>query len=78
VAALVRDLRVNPPGADVAPAAARGLVLVGGGATQPGLAARLASATRLAVRTATRPRTAAVHGAGLAALAALRRAAATC
>jgi rod shape-determining protein MreB len=48
------------------------LLLFGGGAAQPGLAARTARALGRTVWSATRPQIAAVHGAGLVALAALR------
>jgi rod shape-determining protein MreB and related proteins len=54
-----------------------GILLVGGGAAQPALAARIAARLGVAVRVAAQPRISAVHGAGLAALAALRRRATT-
>jgi rod shape-determining protein MreB len=60
-----------------ATALGRGIVLVGGGVTQPELAARIAGTLGLAVRPSSTPLVAAVRGAGLAALAALRRTAAT-
>jgi hypothetical protein len=50
----------------------RGLVLVGDGATRPQLTARLTEALPVSVRSAARSRTAALHGAGMAALAARR------
>jgi rod shape-determining protein MreB len=75
---LTHELRRDPHGGERVTTALRsGLVLVGGGAAQPGLAARTAGALNTAVRSAAHPRVAAVRGAGLAALAALRRAAAT-
>jgi rod shape-determining protein MreB and related proteins len=58
-----------------ATAVGNGLLIVGGGATQPQLAARTAAALDLPVRPAPEPRLAAVRGAGRAALSALRRAA---
>ncbi|MEQ4305287.1 rod shape-determining protein [Plantactinospora sp. B6F1] len=71
---LVQDLRRDGRARDVDRAAAhRGLVLVGGGANTPELAARATAVLRLPVRSARRPRVAAVHGAGLSALAAIRR-----
>jgi rod shape-determining protein MreB len=75
---LVGELRRDPDRREQTTTALRdGLLLVGGGAAQPQLAARAAGALNAAVRSATRPRLAAVRGAGLAALAALRRTAAT-
>ncbi|WP_238005532.1 rod shape-determining protein [Dactylosporangium sp. AC04546] len=59
----------------VAAAVHGGLLLVGGGATRPQLAARVAGAAGIAVRRPVAPHLAAVRGAGLAALAALRRSA---
>jgi rod shape-determining protein MreB len=74
---LVRDLRRDPRSRRAAATAiGGGLVMVGGGAAQPQLAARTAAALELPVRPARDPRLAAVRGAGLAALSALRRAAA--
>ncbi|AVT37806.1 rod shape-determining protein [Plantactinospora sp. BB1] len=71
---LVQDLRRDTHARDVDRAAVhRGLVLVGGGAIAPELVARTTAALRLPVRSARRPRIAAVHGAGLSALAAIRR-----
>jgi len=75
---LVGDMRRDPHCRDLTGIVARrGLLLVGGAATRPELAARTAGALGMAVRPAARPRAAAVRGAGLAALAALRRAAMT-
>jgi len=53
-------------------ALARGMVVVGGGAAQPDLIAALARALRIAVRAAAAPHTAALTGAGLAAMSAVR------
>jgi rod shape-determining protein MreB len=78
LAELVQDLRRERQPHDVYSAAAhRGLTLVGGGASAPELVARTAGALRLPVRSARHPRIAAVHGAGLSALAAIRRTART-
>jgi rod shape-determining protein MreB len=75
---LVGDLRCDPRCRDLARAVTRrGLLLVGGAAARPELAAGTAGALGMAVRPAARPRAAALRGAGLAALAALRRAAMT-
>ncbi|MEV4138824.1 rod shape-determining protein [Dactylosporangium sp. NPDC049742] len=57
----------------VAAAVRGGLLLVGGGAARPRLAARIAGAAGTPVRRPAAPHLAAVRGAGLAALAALRR-----
>jgi rod shape-determining protein MreB len=71
---LVRDLRRDRRSRrPAATAIGRGLLLVGGGATQPQLAARTAAALELPVRSAPEPHLAAVRGAGRAALSALRR-----
>jgi rod shape-determining protein MreB len=78
IAELVRGLRRDPRCRNVAaPAFADGMLLVGGGAAQPSLVARTAATLGMATRAATKPRLAAVHGAGLAALAALRHTATT-
>ena len=75
---LVGDLRGDPGRRALASTAVQGgLLLTGGGASLPGLAAALAGALGTAARSAARPRVAAVHGAGLAALSVLRRTAAT-
>lgn len=76
VASFVAGLQRDPRCRDVPLTAGGGLLLVGG-AAQPTLAARIAAETGMAVRLAPVPHLAAVQGAGLAALAALRRAAAT-
>jgi rod shape-determining protein MreB len=74
---LVGELRRDPGSRALASTAVSGgLLLVGGGASRPGLAAALAGALQTAVRSAARPRVTAVHGAGLAALSVLRRTAA--
>jgi rod shape-determining protein MreB and related proteins len=75
---LVADLRRDRRCLDLMDTVARrGLLLVGGAAARPELAARAAGALGMPVRPAARPRVAAVRGAGLAALATLRRAAMT-
>jgi rod shape-determining protein MreB len=73
VARHVTDLGDDP----VAPGAARaltnrGLLLVGDGAVHPELSARLSTALRVRTHSAASPRTAALNGAGLAAMAARR------
>jgi rod shape-determining protein MreB len=78
VADLLTELRRDPEcRAAAATALGRGVVLVGGGATRPSLAARISATLGLAVRPSALPRVTAVRGAGLAALAALRRSALT-
>ena len=59
-----------------AAALARGVVVVGDGATTPELTIRLAANLRAPVRPAASPRLAALSGAGLAAMAACRHPAA--
>jgi rod shape-determining protein MreB len=74
VADLLTELRRDPDCRQpAATALGRGVVLVGGGATQPHLAARISATLGLAARPSAMPRVAAVRGAGLAAMAALRR-----
>lgn len=73
-AELRRDRHCRRPAAT---ALGRGLLLVGGGANRPQLVARTAAALGLPVRPSATPLLAAVRGAGLAALAALRRTAMT-
>ncbi|MEU5943155.1 rod shape-determining protein [Micromonospora sp. NPDC047548] len=69
----VNDLRADPAAPGLASAAAaRGLILVGDGALHPGLSVRLSAALRLRVHCAAAPRTAALNGAALAAMTALR------
>ncbi|GIE28551.1 hypothetical protein Ait01nite_015960 [Actinoplanes italicus] len=72
VARHVADLRATGPADDMDQAVARGLLLAGDGALHPALPAALAAALRLRVHQAAAPRTAALHGAGLAAMSALR------
>jgi len=74
VTELIGQVRLQPGRRQAIAAAVRGgLLLVGGGATRPRLAARIAGAAGLPVRRPAAPHLAAVRGAGLAALAALRR-----
>jgi rod shape-determining protein MreB len=54
----------------------RGLAVVGDGAMRPELTLQIATKLRIAVPAAASPRTAALNGAGLAAMAATRRRAA--
>jgi rod shape-determining protein MreB len=69
----VADLRREPQMRRLAAAAlARGVVVVGDGATMPALTTRLAANLRVTVRTPAAPRSAALSGAGLAAMAACR------
>ncbi|GAA2358521.1 rod shape-determining protein [Dactylosporangium salmoneum] len=71
---LIGRVRRHPRhGQAIAAAVRGGLLLVGGGATRPRLAARIAGAAGVPVRHPAAPHLAAVRGAGLAALAALRR-----
>ncbi|MGN9777681.1 cell shape-determining protein MreB [Micromonospora sp. H33] len=73
VARLVRELRRDPAVRPLVSAAlARGVVVVGDGATRPDLTARLVAALGAAVHSAASPRTAALTGASLAATAASR------
>jgi rod shape-determining protein MreB and related proteins len=76
VAGHVQELRRGPAASDLAVARTRGLLLVGDGASHPDLAVSLSRALRLQVHRAAAPRTAAINGAGLAAMAALRHPAA--
>jgi len=76
VTRLVTDIGRNPHMRRLTAAAlARGVVLVGDGATTPELSIRLAAHLRAAVRPASAPRLAALRGAGLAATTARRHAA---
>jgi rod shape-determining protein MreB and related proteins len=68
VARHIDDLRATTATPDLAPALTRGLLLVGDGAAHPGLSAALSAALRLPVHRAASPRTAALNGAGLAAM----------
>ncbi|MGI5242174.1 cell shape-determining protein MreB [Dactylosporangium sp. CA-139066] len=71
---LIDQVRRQPRQRQAVAAALRGgLLLVGGGAARPRLAARIAGAAGAPVRRPAAPHLVAVRGAGLAALAALRR-----
>lgn len=73
VARLVRELRRDPTAQPlVAAGLARGMVVIGDGATRPDLTARLVAALGAYVHRAASPRTAALTGASLAAMAASR------
>jgi rod shape-determining protein MreB len=72
VAGHLDSLRATCPAADLHEATARGLLLVGDGATHPELPSALATTLDLRVHRADAPRTAALTGAGLAAASALR------
>ena len=71
----IDDLRAGAEASDLPPAMARGLLLVGDGATHPELAAALSSTLLVRVHRAAGPRTAALNGAGLAARSLLRHSA---
>ncbi|MGA5300165.1 rod shape-determining protein [Nucisporomicrobium flavum] len=64
----VHDLRTGADASHVLTAVARGLLLVGDGALHPGLASAVSGALRVRVHRAAAPRTAALNGAGLAAM----------
>jgi rod shape-determining protein MreB len=67
---MVNELREDPAARAVVPAAvARGLMVVGDGAMLPSLMAPIAANLRIRVRSAAAPWTAALNGAGLAAMA---------
>jgi rod shape-determining protein MreB len=68
----VDDLRTGAAASDLPPALARGMLLVGDGAAHPELAAALSSDLRVRVHRAASPRSAALNGAGLAAMSLLR------
>ncbi|MEU4424492.1 rod shape-determining protein [Actinoplanes sp. NPDC024001] len=72
VAQHLDDLRAACPASDMQQATARGLLLVGDGATHPDLSSALAGTLKLRVHRAAAPRTAALDGAGIAATSALR------
>jgi rod shape-determining protein MreB len=73
VARLVADIGGNPRMRRLTAAAlARGVMVVGDGATRPELTTRLAANLRMPVRPACSPRLVALSGAGLAAAAACR------
>ncbi|BCJ49768.1 hypothetical protein Asp14428_12430 [Actinoplanes sp. NBRC 14428] len=71
------DLRAGGDRAELRRAMARGVLLVGDGALHPGLATAVSSELRLRVHRAAGPRTAALNGAGLAAMSLLRHPAGT-
>ena len=78
IARLVRELRREPVVRPLVSAAlSRGLVVVGEGATRPDLTARLVAVLGASVHRAASPRTAALTGASLAAVAASRHPAGT-
>ncbi|MEU1605769.1 cell shape-determining protein MreB [Micromonospora matsumotoense] len=77
VAHHIEALRGETARTQLAPALTRGLLLVGDGATHPGLSAALSAALRLPVHRAASPRTAALNGAGLVAMSLLRHPAGT-
>lgn len=66
------ELRTGRHAADIATAMRRGLLMVGDGALHPGLVATVSDTLRVPVHRAAGPRTAALHGAGLAAMSLLR------
>jgi rod shape-determining protein MreB and related proteins len=68
VVRLVHDLRAGSAASDLSRALARGMLLVGDGATHPDLSAALSGSLRVRVHRAAAPRTAALNGAGLAAM----------
>jgi rod shape-determining protein MreB len=70
---MINELRHDPAAqALVSAAAIRGLMVVGDGATAPNLRLRIAASLRIPVRSAVAPWTAAINGAGLAAMSAAR------
>ncbi|MCA2218856.1 rod shape-determining protein [Jidongwangia harbinensis] len=68
----VDDLRAGSDALDLRAAGARGVLLVGDGALYPGLAPAISGMLRVRVHRAAAPRTAALNGAGLAAMSLLR------
>lgn len=68
----VDDLRAGPDASALGTAMARGILLVGDGAVHPGLATAISGLLRVRVHRAAGPRTAALNGAGLAAMSLLR------
>ncbi|MGC4897198.1 cell shape-determining protein MreB [Micromonospora sp. DT31] len=73
VSRLIGELRQEPAARPlVRPALARGVLVVGDGATRPDLTARLVATLGATVHRAAAPRTASLTGAGLAAMSALR------
>lgn len=72
-ARLVRELRQDPALRPlVRTALARGVIVIGDGATRPDVTARMVATLGAAVHRAASPRTAALTGAGMAAISALR------
>ena len=70
---MVDELRRDSATQDLGPAAlARGLMVVGDGAMTPSLMAQIAASLRIQVRSAQAPWTAALNGAGLAAMSVAR------
>ncbi|WP_460807487.1 cell shape-determining protein MreB [Micromonospora zhanjiangensis] len=75
---LIRELRQEPAARPLVGAAlTRGVLVVGDGATRPDLIARLVAVLGVPVHRAALPRTAALTGAGMAAVAAVRHPAGT-
>ena len=72
VARHIDDMRVSSAASDLPSATKRGLLLVGDGAVYPDLSAALSTTLRLHVHRAVAPRTAALNGAGLAAMSLIR------
>ena len=72
----IGHLRGDPAAADLPTAMARGMLLVGDGAAHPELAPVLSRFLHVRVHRAASPRTAALHGAGLAAMSLARHPAA--
>jgi rod shape-determining protein MreB len=71
---MINELRGDLAARSVFPAAlSRGLLVVGDGATMPSLMSRIAADLRIPVRSAVAPLTAALNGAGLAAMSAAGR-----
>jgi len=68
----IDDLRAGPDASTLGTAMARGILLVGDGAVHPGLATAISGLLRVRVHRAAAPRTAALNGAGLAAMSLLR------
>ncbi|MEU8606488.1 rod shape-determining protein [Actinoplanes sp. NPDC048791] len=68
----IDDLRAGPDASALVTALARGILLVGDGAVHPGLATAVSGLLRVRVHRAAAPRTAALNGAGLAAMSLLR------
>jgi rod shape-determining protein MreB len=68
----VDDLRAGPEASALAVAMERGILLVGDGAVHPGLATAISGLLQVRVHRAAAPRTAALTGAGLAAMSLLR------